>query len=298
MRCSRKSSNLPAMQLRRSSAVSTRSDASTAPRLALPALRQIATSLEHLPKEASLNRVVRRAGKVGRNSWIAPFGDAAAVDVLAWQCIVAHFAALERVDTWLGQPSRNLSRREMLATLVDVAANESLPPAHDDVGRVRVLPAPAARTIVARHLFLAGMSEQNFPSGEQPGRLATDSDYRFFARAADQKDSGAATSSASTRAQDEMLLFYEVVSRAEKSLTISYPALDDKAQELPPSPYVHEIERIFRRGGKNGIRCSSPQLSPMTSEQPCSLADWRTGAVSTAFGRDREVRRIGRSDGV
>ena len=45
------------------------------------------------------------------------------------------------------------------------------------------------------------------------------------------------------RSQEEMLLFYEVLTRAGERLTISYPALDDKAQALPPSPYVTEVER-------------------------------------------------------
>ena len=38
-----------------------------------------------------------------------------------------------------------------------------------------------------------------------------------------------------TRAQEEMLLFYEVLSRAEKTLTISFPALDERGQVLVQS---------------------------------------------------------------
>ena len=109
-----------------------------------------------------------------------------------------------------------------------------------------MLSAPAARAVTARHVYLAGMSEQSFPASVRQGRLATDAEYRFFANAAHQKSNAEPSSnSAATRSQDEMLLFYEVLSRAEESLTISYAALDDKAQDLPPSPYVVELKRMF-----------------------------------------------------
>ena len=57
-----------------------------------------------------------------------------------------------------------------------------------------------------------------------------------------------------------MLLFYEVLTRATERLTISYPALDDKAQDLPPSSYVTELERLL--DGHATIRRTEPQLSP------------------------------------
>ena len=40
-----------------------------------------------------------------------------------------------------------------------------------------------------------------------------------------------------------MLLFYEVATRATQRLTLSYPALDAKAQPLLPSPYLVELKR-------------------------------------------------------
>ena len=100
-----------------------------------------------------------------------------------------------------------------------------------------------------------------------------------------------------------MLLFYEMLSRAEESLTISFPALDDKAQTLPPSPYVVELERLFADDRNQRIKHSSPQLSPVasfalsrsaeprrTSESGCgpalgafSIAEWRTHAIARAI---------------
>ena len=79
-----------------------------------------------------------------------------------------------------------------------------------------------------------------------------------------------------------MLLFYEVISRAEESLTISYPALDDKAQKLPPSPYVIELQRMFR-SSEHPIPIESPQLSPVPPvDSIASISDWRIAALSEA----------------
>ena len=154
-----------------------------------------------------------------------------------------------------------------------------------------------ARTITARHLFLAGMSEQAFPSPERAGRLATEADYRFFARAADQRAAGrdGKRPAAPTRAQEEMLLFYEVLSRAEESLTISYPALDDKAQDLPPSPYVTEIERTIRHEAIS--RTLASRAAALAGAARCNAvqpAEWRVQAVAQARRQKRDAAIAGR----
>jgi ATP-dependent helicase/nuclease subunit B len=213
-------------------------------------------------------------------------------DQTAWQLIVDGLASLERLDNWLGMPPRKFGLRELLVALSDLAQHASLPQLHDDVGRVRVLSAASARTIRARHVFLAGMSEQAFPSSERPGRLATEPEYRGLARAANQPSGStgaqrAAPAIESTRSQEEMLLFYEAVSSAEESLTISYPALDERAQALPPSPYVAEIRRTFDKTARTELRVSRPELSPIRrSSAAMGHSDWRIQAVAKALEKD------------
>ncbi|MEX0586914.1 MAG: PD-(D/E)XK nuclease family protein, partial [Pirellulales bacterium] len=215
-------------------------------------------------------------------------------DTIAWQAIVKHFAALDRLDQALGESPRPLTRRGLLNWLVDLAQHESLPRPFDDSGRVRVLSAATARTIAARHFYLAGMSEQAFPSPERAGLLANDADYRFLAGVADQDfaTSVPLASPVQSRSQDEMLLFYEVLTRAEESLTISYPALDDKAQQLPPSPYVTEILRTLGDDARR-VKTTQPHLSPIPSANtPLNLNDWRLQAVAQAVGNDRDLRLL------
>ena len=298
---------------------------------ALPALRLLSDALDSLPTEATSTEWIealarfgttlglpsfpapdRRAGRCGAAE-LADAGDqlpmlatsrdqshndqtqADRLDYLAWQSIIDHFASLERLDDWQGRSPQKLSRHELIAALIDAAAHQPLPCLHDDVGRVRVVSAQAARTIAARHLYLAGMSEQAFPSPERPGRLGSEAEYRLLARAAHHgmKETRSALPEPS-RTNDEMLLFYEVLSRAEESLTVSYPAVDDKAQQLPPSPYVIEIERVLGGGRAAAkIRRQPPQLSPIPSERsPLAVADWRIQAVARALEKDGDRRML------
>jgi ATP-dependent helicase/DNAse subunit B len=84
-----------------------------------------------------------------------------------------------------------------------------------------------------------------------------------------------------------MLLFYGVINCAEQSLTISYPALDDKAQHLPASPYVTELRRIAETIRPATIRTARPQLSPIPSGgTPLSATDWRVQAIANALSGD------------
>ena len=294
---------------------------STQAQRAKPLLDHLANALDNLPQEATLAEWCQALARAGSALGLSPFnqgwhaqrlsdgrGESGqvprpsrtqgvppadepnhATDVAAWQSIERHFAALQRLDDWLGQPPRRWSRGELIGALLDAATHESLAAAHDDVGRVRILSAPAARNLTAKHLFIAGMSEQAFPMPERAARLATEADYRNAARVADEALATTPIDSA-TRSQEEMLLFYEVLSRAEESLTISYPALDDKAQTLPPSPYVLEIERLIGEQAMERVRRSTPHLSPVPRDGcVSSLADWRVKAVSEALDGDRRL---------
>jgi ATP-dependent helicase/DNAse subunit B len=207
------------------------------------------------------------------------------VDRDAWSLLGRSFAALDRLDALLGQPSRTLNRQQVLDSMVDVATHESLPAEHDETGRVRVLSAPSARTVEAAHVYLVGMSELAFPAAEPAGRLYSDAEYRLLQRDAARTGGGGGADRPGMieRSRDEMLLFYEVLTRASNSLTISYPALDERAQSLPPSPYVVEIERLFVGDGENGqvaLRRAQPRLSPIPIPPPHDVQEWRVLAVA------------------
>jgi ATP-dependent helicase/nuclease subunit B len=278
-------------------------------KLAVPAFELLAAAFGELPKQATpmewISALEQFGKDLGLESHFESLDDSPAIDSsaplpdqeprlhrAAWQIIAQHLAALERLDAALNGAPRSLSRRDLLHVLVDLAGHESLPQSTDDAGRIRVLSAATARTISARHLYLGGMTEQSFPTPERAGQLATTADYRFFAGVADQQYATAGPP-AVNRPQEEMLLFYEVLTRAEESITISYPALDDKAQVLPPSPYITELLRSLGDCAKE-VKRSEPRLSPVPStiEPPASASDWRILAIAQATGAERDLRLL------
>ena len=130
---------------------------------ALPLLRQLAQAFDQLPREATptewaaaLELLTEQLGIVSRGVTNQP---------VALSTIIARLADVERLNDWLAAPPHKLDRRELLALLVDFGSHEPLPQPRDDIGRVRILSAHSARSVSARHVFLAGMSEQAFPAG-------------------------------------------------------------------------------------------------------------------------------------
>ena len=106
-------------------------------------------------------------------------------------------------------------------------------------GGVQILDAPDVRNLEVPHLFLAGLSDASFPRSHPDDCLYTDSERRHHARRR-----GASTAISSPH-QDEMLLFYSIVTRARRSLTLSYPAVSPSGQPLFPSPYLTATRGLF-----------------------------------------------------
>ena len=79
-----------------------------------------------------------------------------------------------------------------------------------------------------------------------------------------------------------MLLFYEAVTRATKRLYLSYPALDEAAQPLLPSPFLREVEQVF--GPDRIPRTVQTDLSPIPpDDEPLCEAELRVKAIDTAL---------------
>lgn len=257
--------------------------------LAAPLLTQLAAAFDALPEVAT------------PSEWVAALGQFAAAlklrcltgtridpeDTAAWRAIGEYLFQRELLASWQSQPAPQLSRTELLDLLVDLAQHELLPREADDTGRVRILSAQTARTVNAMHVYLAGMSEQAFPSPERPGAFYSAADYRFFAAAADPRRAAAELPGVE-RSQEEMLLFYEVLTRPRERLVISYPALDEKAQALSPSPYVTEVERCV--DPEKIPRRQAARPSPLPSAGlPLSPSDWRVQAIHEGLSESKDV---------
>lgn len=85
-----------------------------------------------------------------------------------------------------------------------------------------------------------------------------------------------------------MLLFYEAITRATRRLYLSYPAWDDAAQPLLPSPYLMEVEQAF--GGTKILRTETTDFSPLPAgDQPLSAAEFRVQAMADALSGDTSL---------
>ncbi len=246
---------------------------------ALALVRRIAQALDALPKRATLADWAVVLERFAHQIDLVPparAGDtASAADRSAWGQLLAALAGCARVESWIGR-SEEVSLGDFCHCLLDVAGCETLPSENDEEGRVRVLSAEAARGLSAPYVFLAGLSEKAFPPPTREDCMHGEAQTRRLVAA------GLPLVPQAQRSRHEMLLFYELTTRATRQLVLSYPALDASAQPISPSPFVTAVERAF---GSRGVpRDEQPDLScvPPTDDVYCPR-DFRVRAVQQAI---------------
>jgi ATP-dependent helicase/DNAse subunit B len=251
--------------------------------LAAPLVRRMAAALDGLPDRAGpgawSSALVRLAREVGlldaaQGSPLAPA--AAALDQVAWQRMTEALAQYERLARWTGDAAPQWSLAQFVAALEDLLRSEELPLVRDETGRVRVLSAEAARNLAAPYVFVAGLAEKSFPLPHRDDCIHSDAERRQLAEA------NLPLASHALDSRFEMLLFYEVVTRATRELVLSYAALDPAAQPLAPSPYVSEVERACGAGRiRRNAQPALPSVPP--GDDVRRVRDFRVRAVSRAL---------------
>src|SRR5262249_39293995 len=73
---------------------------------------------------------------------------------------------------------------------------------------------------------------------------------------------------------DEMLLFYEVVTGARRRLVLSYPAVDERGQELLPSSFLNLVRECFAPDASPAER-RNMLLEGLDSDIPLSPSEHR-----------------------
>ena len=76
---------------------------------------------------------------------------------------------------------------------------------------MRVLSAASVRSLRIPYLFLAGLSEKVFPPPDREDRLYSEAEYLRLI------DAGLPLVARTERTRDEMLLFYEAITRADEA---------------------------------------------------------------------------------
>ena len=196
------------------------------------------------------------------------------LDRKAWELLKDALAAEVQLDTWLGSSPETLDVNQLLDRVQEILSLEKLPHDHDQRG-------PRARAFSAKHSSApraVSVCRRHVGKGISAGG-ARRSDLQRSRVPAIERRRIAVHRPPATRAE-EMLLFYEVVTRPTRRLVLTYPALDEAAQPLLPSPYLLELQqawawkrsRIFR-----SVRCRSMSIRSPTERRVKAMAEMLAG---------------------
>jgi ATP-dependent helicase/DNAse subunit B len=200
-------------------------------------------------------------------------------DRIAWETLRNTLHASDRLARSVRRAPPELDRSEALAALVDTLGSVRVRPSLDESGRVRVLSAASARALRIPYLFFAGLAERSFPPPDGHDRLYSDAEQRALI------EGGLPLAARTDRSFEEMLVFYEVMTRASRRLFFSYPALDEAAQPLSASPYLEEVDQACGPG--RILRTEVRDLRPIPAhDEPLSVAEFRVKAVSAGLEGD------------
>jgi ATP-dependent helicase/DNAse subunit B len=210
-----------------------------------------------------------------------------AMDWASWRLWQRGLREVEQVDRWAGWREESVGLREFIELANEVALETSAGATGAAAGRVRIVSAESARGTRPDHLWLVGMNERAFASplaseaagaAENPSVTGTVGDVP-----------------APRGPADEMLLFYQLVTQPVHGLWLSYPALDDKAQALPPSPYVAELERCLQGQAVSRTELSLGAIGGgLTAENPTAYSQRALRRIAVDRALAGEVEPLAR----
>ncbi|MBL9125861.1 MAG: PD-(D/E)XK nuclease family protein [Planctomycetaceae bacterium] len=243
---------------------------------AVGVVQHLGEALARLPERASgavwAKALRRLSTEIG---FVAGLGPPQSSERQAWERLLAMLAAEDELAQQLEQTPRTLDRNQCVELLGQLCRWERLSGGTPEAGCVRVLSAPSVRGLAIPYLFVGGLSETSFPQPRSRQFHATGEIESLRA-------AGVRFDPHLESAEDEMLLFYEVITRATRRLYLSYAALDESAQRLLPSPYLVEIERAC-----GATLIGREEVLPMAAAIPTgptlSLQELRVQATAAAL---------------
>ena len=243
--------SLKAMALRGADAVNAAGDPVLAPEKRaerIAAIDRAAALVERLfatlalPERGSRSALAARLREVVRAAdlWTVARGDAApegrARDLkamMALEEVLDDVALLDEGDAAEVTLAAFLTEVEQGLALAKVPSEEPRD------APVLVLDVLQSRALSFDHVFLLGVAEKEFPRRGRRHPFFDDGERRDLrARGVDLADTG-------LDAAHEMLLFYLAVTRARRSLVVSYPSLDAQGRPALPSHYLEELGGLF-----------------------------------------------------
>lgn len=204
-----------------------------------PFLRRFFAAWECLPKRATLAAYTEAMQRFCVEIGIARAAADVPQDVRALERFWRDLERWEELDRSVFGGVRPIDLRELVYILSTLAAESGNARSERGSGRVRVLSAPNARYLGVSCLFVMGLGEGSFPRLTPPEPLLEESQRQALRRA------GHCVRCRSDLLPDEMLLFYQVISKAQRELVLSYPAVDERGQPLLPSAFWNAAISCF-----------------------------------------------------
>ena len=163
-------------------------------------------------------------------------------DARSWELFERLLFDAARAERHLLEPPAEMTLDGFVHELTDLLKTERLGSRVREEGRVRILDAPQVRNLNVPYLFLAGLTERSFPGHSGDDCLFSDAERRRLF------DLGLTIGHRASHQQEELLLFYGVVTRARKLLVLSYPAVSTDGHPLTASPYLVALKSLFAKG--------------------------------------------------
>jgi len=168
-----------------------------------------------------------------------PFAAGYPSDQQVWQSLGQILYDAAATAEQLGLNLESLSLQQFVQRIKELVRGQKFPPAKARRHQVLVLEASDVRSLNVPVLFLAGLTETSFPLRRN------DDCFYGNAERAQLNEAGLSLRLQSTHQQDEMLLFYGIVTSARQQLILSYPATSTKGEPLLPSPYIAAVQALF-----------------------------------------------------
>lgn len=251
-------------------------------RQAAPLLTRLSRALDRFRRSHTLFGWADALGALAEElGWTKPKGtDSDRLTLAEWQdldLLQRNLRTAAEADQKFDQDGeeRLLDLTQFTAELCDMVNHEAGISSPEPDGCVKILSVEQVRNLDVPHLFLIGLTENSFPMNQSDDCLLSEAERQDF------NDRGIPLRHRSSQSADEMLLFYSVVTRARRSLTLSYPAVNLKGQPLYPSPYLSALRELFEPAA---VTVSiEGQLSPVPLPgEALTITDLRLAAVDEA----------------
>ncbi len=172
-------------------------------------------------------------------------------------------------DQLAGDQPVEVSWTDYAEWLEDQFRFQSLSPRKGQPGEVRILDAADARHIRVQHLFVMGLLEGSFPSRGDQQLFYSDQERREW------NEAGIPLAVRSRHHQEELQFFYQLVTRAETTLTLSYSRVSNKGAPQYASPFLQALRSLYHPEAlaEQAIGQLSPVPEPgdLLTETDCRL---------------------------